>query len=58
MGKSREIARLPNAPASSASRTTSQALTSGQWSECQCASEDFGAASAYGHPQGATVRPA
>ena len=47
MGKSREVARLPNAPAFSAGRSTNQSVTSGTWTKVQCDSEAFDTASAY-----------
>ena len=39
MGKAVKLANLPNAPVFSASRTTSQSLTSGAWNKVQCATE-------------------
>lgn len=48
MGKSREVARLPNAPAFSAFRSGSnQSVTSGTWTKVQCQTEEFDTASAY-----------
>jgi hypothetical protein len=47
MGKPREIARLPNAPAFSAGRSTNQSITAGQWTKVQCQTEEFDTASAY-----------
>lgn len=41
MGKSREVARLPNAPAFSAYRAISnQGVTAGQWTKVQCQTEE------------------
>lgn len=47
MGKAVKLANLPNAPVFSASRTTSQSLSSGAWNKVQCATEEFDTASAY-----------
>lgn len=47
MGKSREMARLPNAPVFSASRTTSQSITDATWTKTNFNVEDFDTASAY-----------
>lgn len=47
MGKSAKLGQMPNAPAFSASRTTSQSLTNAAWNKVQCATEDFDTASAY-----------
>jgi len=48
MGKSREIARLPNAPAFSAYRSGSnQSVTAGSWTKVQAQTEEFDTASAY-----------
>lgn len=48
MGKSREVARLPNAPAFSAYRSGSnQSVTAGQWTKVQAQTEEYDTASAY-----------
>jgi len=48
MGKSREVARLPNAPAFSAYRSGSnQSVTAGVWTKVQAQTEEFDTASAY-----------
>lgn len=41
MGKSREIARLPNAPAFSAYRNSSQTISSTTWTKLDLGAEDF-----------------
>lgn len=47
MGKSVKLGQMPNAPAFSASRTTTQSFASGYWTKVQCATEAFDTASAY-----------
>lgn len=48
MGKSAKVSQLPNAPAFSAYRSSSnQSLTSALWAKVQCQTEEFDTASAY-----------
>lgn len=47
MGKSAKMAAMSNAPAFSASRTTSQSVTVNAWNKVQCSVEDFDTAGAY-----------
>lgn len=48
MGKSANQSQLPNAPAFSAYRSTSnQSLISGAWTKIQCQTEEYDTASAY-----------
>lgn len=48
MGKSVKISNVPNAPAFSATRTSSnQSVTSATWTKVQCQTEEFDTASAY-----------
>jgi hypothetical protein len=48
MGKSQKLGNMPNAPAFSATRTsTNQSFTSAVWTKVQCQTEEFDTASAY-----------
>jgi hypothetical protein len=48
MGKSQKVGNVPNAPAFSATRTsTNQSVTSAVWTKIQCQTEEFDTASAY-----------
>lgn len=48
MGKSANLGQLPNAPAFSATRTSSnQSVSSAIWTKVQCQTEEFDTASAY-----------
>lgn len=48
MGKSVQVSNVPNGPAFSAYRSSSnQSLTSGAWTKIQCQTEEFDTASAY-----------
>ena len=48
MGKSQKLGNMPNAPAFSATRTsTNQSFTSAVWTKVECQTEEFDTASAY-----------
>jgi hypothetical protein len=48
MGKAQKLGNMPNAPAFSAYRSsTNQSITSGAWAKVQCQTEEFDTASAY-----------
>lgn len=48
MGKAQKLGNMPNAPAFSATRTSSnQSVTSAVWTKVQCQTEEFDTASAY-----------
>lgn len=48
MGKPQKLANMPNAPAFSAYRSSSnQSVTTATWTKVQCQTEDFDTASAY-----------
>ncbi|MFM7009578.1 MAG: hypothetical protein ACKO0Z_09665 [Betaproteobacteria bacterium] len=47
MGKSVKLGQMPNSPAFSAGRSSSQSVTSGAWTKVQCNTEEFDTTSAY-----------